>query len=300
MLGFGYILLSCALWALDSLIRYPLTKQGVGAASIVFYEHLILSALFIVVFFKSFKKIWHAKTSHYFYFFIVGGVGSALATMSFTRAFYFLNPSLVILLQKFQPVVAISLAHLVLKEKIRPAFVFWASVCLVGALMVSYEDFAGILNSKDFFSSSLFKQKAMLGYALVGISVIGWGAATVFGKKLSLEGYANQEIMAGRFLMGLLFLMPFAYNAPGTFNHSIEVYGKVTLMVLVSGLLAMFVYYKGLKLISARATSLGEMFFPFMAIIVNWLFLGAKLTPIQLAGGGILLFGSLIIQWKKY
>lgn len=300
MLGFGFILLSCALWALDSLIRYPLTREGVPATSIVFYEHLVLTILFSVVFFKSLKKIWHAKTSHYFYFFIVGGVGSALATMSFTRAFYFLNPSLVILLQKFQPVVAISLAHLVLKEKIRPAFVFWASVCLLGALMVSYEDFATLFRSSNVLSSALFQQKAMLGYALVAISVIGWGAATVFGKKLSLEGYDNEEIMSGRFLMGLLVLIPFAYNTPETFNHSVEVYGKVTLMVLVSGMLAMFVYYKGLKLISARATSLGEMFFPFMAIIVNWLFLGAKLTPIQLTGGAVLLLGSLIIQWKKY
>lgn len=300
MLGFGYIVLSCLLWALDSLIRYPLIQNGVSAASIVFYEHLILSTLFIVVFFKSIKKVWNAKTSHYFYFFIVGGVGSALATMAFTRAFVFLNPSLVILLQKFQPVVAISLAHMVLKEKIRPAFIFWASICLVGALMVSYEDFSHLFSSQKVLSTSVFHEKALLGYFLVAISIIGWGAATVFGKKLSVEGYSNEEIMAGRFLMGLLFLAPFAYNEPQTFHHSIETYGKITLMVLVSGMLAMFIYYKGLKLISARATSLGEMFFPFMAIIVNWLFLEALLTPIQLAGGGVLLLGSMVIQWKKY
>src|SRR5690606_38077684 len=132
------------------------------------------------------------------------------------------------------------------KEKIRPAFIFWASVCLLGALMVSYEDFAEIFRSHNILNSSFFEQKAMLGYALVAISIIGWGAATVFGKKLSLEGYDNKEIMAGRFLMGFLFLIPFAFNTPETFQHSIEVYGKVTLMVLVSGMLAMLFYYKGL------------------------------------------------------
>ena len=38
--------------------------------------------------------------------------------MAFTESFHFLNPSLVILLQKLQPVVAILLAAIVLKEPI--------------------------------------------------------------------------------------------------------------------------------------------------------------------------------------
>jgi drug/metabolite transporter (DMT)-like permease len=53
------------------------------------------------------------------------------------------------------------------------------------------------------------------------------------------------------------------------FKHSMDTYGKVTLMVLVSGLLAMYIYYQGLRKISARACTLAEMFFPFMAVIVN-------------------------------
>jgi hypothetical protein len=45
---------------------------------------------------------------------VIGGVGSAIATVAFTESFQFLNPSLVILLQKMQPVVAITLAAIVL------------------------------------------------------------------------------------------------------------------------------------------------------------------------------------------
>lgn len=300
MKGFGFLLIACTLWALDSLIRYPLMQQGISAASIVFYEHLILVIIFSYVFFKSFKKIWNAKLSHFFYFFMVGGMGSALATMCFTRAFLFLNPSLVILLQKLQPVMAISLAHIVLKERIGKPFVFWAGVCLIGGLLISFEDFQGIFTDPQNLSRYVFHEKALIGYILVLISVVGWGAATVYGKKLTLEGYSNEEIMAGRFVMGFLFLIPFAMGESQTFNHDIEIYGKVLAMVLVSGMLAMYVYYKGLKLISARAASLSEMFFPFMAVIVNWLFLGTSLSFLQLVGGAILLLGSVVIQVKKY
>lgn len=300
MAGFLLVLLACAFWALDTLIRYPLIQGGVNAISIVFYEHALLTIIFSIVFFRSLKKIWNAKTYHYFYFFIVGGIGSALATVAFTRAFVFLNPSLVILLQKFQPIVAILLARWVLKEQVKKAFIFWAGVCLIGALLISYEDILMLGNSGKSIYGLLVHPGAFQGYLLVIFSIIGWGSATVFGKKLGQEGYTDEQIMAGRFIMGFLCLLPLTTYTTDLFSHSLETFGKISLMVLVSGLLAMYVFYQGLRKISARACSLAEMFFPFMAVIVNWLFLNTALTPIQLIGGGLLLLGSVIIQLKHY
>ena len=300
MLGIFLVILACGFWAFDTLIRYPLMQSNVGAISIVFYEHLILTVIFVIVFFKSFKQLLLSRKRHYFYFFMVGGVGSALATVAFTRAFQFLNPSLVILLQKFQPLVAILLARLVLGEKINKLFMLWASICLAGGLLVSFEDILNIINSKNEIQEVFFHDQSLFGYVLVFISVFGWGAATVFGKKLGKEGYSDEQIMAGRFFMGFLCLLPIAINLDNLFTHSINVYGKISLMVVVSGLLAMWVFYQGLRKTSARACSLAEMFFPFMAVIVNWLFLGATLTPIQIAGGALLLLGSVVIQLKQY
>jgi drug/metabolite transporter (DMT)-like permease len=71
-------------------------------------------------------------------------------------------------------------------------------------------------------------------------------------------------------------------------------------MVLFSGALAMWLYYQGLKRLSAKTTAIAEMFFPFFAVIVNWVFLGKQLTEWQLIGGAILIMGSLVIQLKKY
>ncbi len=300
MAGFLLIILACSFWALDTLIRYPLIKSGLNATTLVFYEHLLLTIIFSIVFFKSLKKVWQAKTSHYFYFFMVGGVGSAFATIAFSRAFIFLNPSLVILLQKFQPLVVILLARVVLKEQIKKAFIFWAGICLVGALLISYEDILSLnIRGKD-LTDTLFGPGALQGYILVMFSIFGWGAATVFGKKLGTEGYSDEQIMSGRFIVGFLCLLPFGISQTDLFTHSIETYGKISLMVLVSGLLAMYVFYQGLRKISARACSLAEMFFPFMAVIVNWLFLNASLSAVQLIGGGLLLLGSIVIQIKHY
>ena len=300
MLGFFLVLGACALWALDSLIRYPLVNEGTSSFAIVFYEHFLLSIIFLVIFFKSLPKLWDAKVSHLLYFFIVGGVGSALSTLAFTQAFFTLNPSLVILLQKFQPVVAIALARIFLKERVNQVFIFWACICLVGALLISYEDILKLMNSEKSTTDIFMKDGYLKGYLLVAFSVVGWGASTVFGKKLLKVGYQDEQVMAGRFILGFLCLIPFLPYQTGIFTHTLNVYSSVSLMVLVSGLLAMYLYYHGLRKLSARACSLTELFFPFMAVIVNWIFLGATLSPVQLMGGSLLLLGSVIIQLKQY
>jgi drug/metabolite transporter (DMT)-like permease len=300
LVGYLFVITACALWAIDTLIRYPLIQvSGVDAFSIVFYEHLLLSIILFVISFKSLKKFKMNK-SHLIYFFIVGGIGSALSTLAFTNAFRFLNPSLVILLQKFQPVIAILLARTFLGEKIKPIFIFWALICLSGGVLVSYEDIIHLKTDSKDIAELLFHPGAFQGYILVLFSVCGWGAATVFGKKLVTLGYSDEQILAGRFLTGFLCLTPFLATGVDIFTHSVEVYSKVSLMVLLSGLLAMYLYYQGLRRLSARACSLTEMFFPLMAVIVNWYFLGATLTPVQIFGGLLLILGSLIIQLKQY
>ncbi len=275
-------------------------NEGLSAFSIVFFEHLILTLISVTVFFKSFPKILRAKRTHLFYFFVVGGVGSALSTLAFTRAFVYLNPSLVILLQKFQPVVAISLAHVVLKERVQKIFILWAGVCLAGALLISYEDIYKIYASEESIPNLFFHSGSIQGYLLVIFSIVGWGASTVYGKKLLYVGYQDQEVLAGRFSFGFLFLLPFLITEEHPFNYTLDNVGKITLMVVVSGLLAMYLYYHGLRKISARACALAEMFFPFMAVIVNWLFLGATLTFLQIIGGLLLLLGSVVIQIRRY
>ena len=103
MKGILFVFAACLLWAFDTTIRYPLVGQGINPIRIVYTEHLILVIVFFPFYLKKIKKFWNTSLAQYFYFFIVGGLGSALATFWFTSAFKTINPSIVILLQKFQP-----------------------------------------------------------------------------------------------------------------------------------------------------------------------------------------------------
>lgn len=300
MTGTLLIILASLLWGMDTLIRYPLVERGIHPVTIVFYEHCILSLIFSLGLLGQLKKLGELKLVDVLSFFIVGGLGSAIATVAFTESFQYLNPSLVILLQKLQPLVAITLASLVLKEEIQKQFLIWAMVCLVGGFLVSSPDIERLYHLMQSDLSEVISDVALKGYGLVAISILGWGAATVFGKRLSLSGFEPKSIMAGRFLTGLLMLLPFIHWNQSMILPRGEDYLKILVMVLISGALAMWFYYQGLKRLSAKTTAIAEMFFSFFAIIVNWIFLGKQLTELQLLGGAILIFGSFIIQLKKY
>ncbi len=300
MAGTFLVILACLLWGMDTLIRYPLVERGINPVTIVFYEHCILTLIFSLGLIPNLKRIGELKLSDVFSFLIIGGVGSAIATVAFTESFQYLNPSLVILLQKLQPVVAIILAAIILKEEIQKQFLIWAAVCLFGGLLISSPDIERFYTLMVTNFGAVTSDVALKGYGLVGVSIVGWGATTVFGKRLSLAGFETKSIMAGRFITGLLVLIPFVQWNRNLVLPNGEDYLRILIMVIISGAMAMWLYYQGLQRLSAKTTAIAEMFFPFFAIIVNWIFLGKQLSELQLVGGAILIFGSLVIQLKKY
>lgn len=296
MLGIFFVILACFLWSVDSLIRYPLLGSGLSAATLVFYESIVLLFLFSFYLIKKREKFWQAQFSHLVYFFIIGGLGSGMATLSFTKAFEIINPSLVILIQKFQPVFAIILARFILGEPVNKKFLGWGSVAIVGVLLLSYQDIFPGLRTGSFSIDA----KALRGYLLAFLAVAGWGSSTVFGKKLFSQGYSEGEIMTGRFLMGGLVMIPYMILSGSSFQIEGESFLKILVLVLLSGLLGMFFYYRGLKKISARVCAISEMSFPLCAVLANYLFLGKALNLSQIIGGGIVVLAVTVIQIKKY
>ena len=296
-MGIVFIALACLTWSLDTLIRYPLLGQGVSAKEIVFYEHLILCALFFHPIVSLFKKNVFQNRKILSSFFIIGMMGSALSTLAYTHAFSMVNPSVVILLQKLQPLIAILLARVVLNETFDKHFFFWASICFLGGIGVSYQQIFSAFSS-DVLAGLFSKENSLSGIALALFAVFGWGASTVFGKRLQLFGLKSSEVMAGRFLFGFLAVI---FYLP-TVRVSIlttEVTTKLFLMALLAGVLGIWLYYRGLERVPARVATLAEMFFPLLAVVVNWIFLDKKLDTLQLTGGLFLILGSWGLQYRQ-
>jgi len=295
--GTMFVIFATFFWALDTLIRYPLLEAGLTPIQIVFLEHLML--VVGMVFWLKIKKqsLWPFTKKDWLPLLIIGGLGSAIGTLAFTEAFSYMNPTLVILLQKLQPVVAISLAAWILKERINAGYILCVLLAFSGSFLLMYEDIVKLLaNNGWHYSSELLRR--VMGYGFALIAVISWGASTVFGKKLALAGYTSGQIMNGRFTVGFVVLLPFLVAAaPFEQSLALATTGKIALMVLISGVLGMLLYYQGLKRIDSKHSALAEMGFPVMAGLINWAVLGFTLTPLQILGGGLLVAASFAVHF---
>lgn len=295
--GTIYVLLACLLWALDTLIRYPLLEAGVASVQLVFLEHAFLLIMMLVISRIVGFRLWSFQRRDWPALLVIGGLGSAIGTLTFTQAFSLMNPTLVILLQKLQPLVAVSLSAVVLGERISRWFLLYLAACILGSLLLIGEDLGPLFLQENWFYQPGIEAK-LLGYGLTLIAVISWGASTVFGKQLSMRGYTTGSIMSGRFTLGFLVLLPWLLVfAPDVSRVNPGQFGWIAIMVLISGLLGMAFYYRGLKRIASRHSALAEMCFPVAAGLVNWAFLGFALTPLQIAGAVILIAASLLVHY---
>lgn len=277
------VVLAAVLWAVDAPFRTFLTRE-LSPTVIVLMEHIVIAILVLVFLFRYLSELKNLSGKEWLAVVFIGFGGSALATVFFTQSFlaFDFKPTVPILLQKIQPFFAVLLASIVLKERMSKTFWLWAAVGILGAYLVTYPD-AKLQN--------LNLSGETLGALLALGAAFFWGGSTVFGR-LVLQKVSFQAMTAVRFLSALifLFLINFYYGRLGELaSASSKDWYYVFIIAILAGFVSLFIYYLGLRSTRASVATICELAFPFAAVIVNWKFLGAVLTPVQIAGGLILL-----------
>jgi len=276
------VALASLLWAIDAPFRKYLTGE-LSSTTIVFMEHLLISLVVLAWLWPQLKELKNLKWPQWLALIFVSLGGSALATIFFTQSFHYLNPSVAILLQKAQPLVAILLAVIVLKEKLSQRFWLWALLAIGGAYVVTFPDLS---------VTGLTLSGGSLGVVLALLAAFFWGGSTVFGRYL-LRALSFKAMTAVRFLAALVFLFGVQLYY-GRVNEISLASGRdwsfVFIIAIVAGFISLFIYYRGLKFTSASVATLAELTFPVAAVVVNWIFLDATLTLMQIIGSAVLLF----------
>ncbi|HCX73637.1 MAG TPA: EamA family transporter, partial [Candidatus Cloacimonas sp.] len=113
------IIFSAILWGFDGVYLTPnLFQLDVGF--VVFMLHLIPFVLMNTFLYKEYRHLTEMNLSDLVTFFLIALFGGALGTLAIVRALFlvqFNHLSIVVLLQKLQPIFAIALAAVILKEK---------------------------------------------------------------------------------------------------------------------------------------------------------------------------------------
>ena len=282
--------LAAMLWGADGLWRNSLIQSNFPFGAIVFWEHVILVAACGWVLWKDRRVLATLKSSDWLAVLFIGVGASALATSLFTQAFSHAVPphgfTTVLLLQKTQPLFAISLASVLLTEPLPPRFWPLLPVAIVGAALIALGDadpLVALASAGDGWLAVLLT----LGAAAL------WGAGTVFGRR-ALAHVPYATLTSLRFAVALPAL---AVLAAAT-GFAVPEPGQIPALfatALISGLAGLLLYYWGLRKTPAAVATLCELWFPVTAIALGALMQGAAPSGRQVAGI-LLLWGSLALM----
>jgi drug/metabolite transporter (DMT)-like permease len=271
------VALGASLWGTDTIFRRSLTAS-LSSTHIVLLEHLILSVVLAIPVW-SMRSEWLAlKPKQWGALLGIAWGGSALGTICFTQAIRIGNPTTAILLQKSQPIFAALLAWLLLREPLGRRF--W--ICLIAALVGAYVVNFGLAAP----GSGIESETALLALAAAAL----WGGSTVLGRFL-LKSISFVALTGLRILLATPLLL--ALNGvPAVSLNSRQVF-SLAMLALIPGLLALLIYYRGLRNARASRAAIAELSFAATATILNWMVLGTRITAIQL-GGFAVLWGAIL------
>jgi drug/metabolite transporter (DMT)-like permease len=285
-----FVIVAAFLWAVDGIVLRPVLF-GLPVSLVVFTESLIAAVLITPFMLKKFRTLKKLALKDWLAFFSVAVFGGALGTMAITKALFYVNYvnlSIVILIQKLQPVFAITLAAIFLGERLPLKFFVYAGAALAGAYVMTFGlSIPSIDQTDKTFFAALF---ALL-------AAVSFGSSTVLSKR-ALRNVGFEVATYLRFLISTVLML-----AVSIFSGSIKYAAGISsnqlliffLIALTTGGSAIFLYYYGLKRIPASVAAVCELAFPLGAIVLEYLLRGNILSPVQWIGAFVLFSNILIV-----
>jgi drug/metabolite transporter (DMT)-like permease len=278
---------AAALWGLDGVVLTP-RLGNLPVLLVVLLLHAVPFLLMIPFLSSSLRRIWAMDGGGWLALVAVSATGGVLGTFAIVKALFLVNfnqLSVVVLLQKLQPVFAIGLAALLLGERVNGAFLRWTALALGGAYLLTF----GV--SVPHWGGS--KVGAAAVWAVVAAAA--FGSATVLGKRL-LHSLDFRSATFARYGMTAVLALAAVLAA----DHGLPL-AQVTapnwLLILVIGLTtgsgAIFLYYWGLTRVSASVATICELCLPLSAVLLDYLINGSVLGGWQWLGAALLI-GSIV------
>lgn len=282
IIGALSIILAAIFWSLDGVFLRP-HLYSLPASLVVFWEHLlgfIVLAPWLWYYRKELKFITRKQWLAVFWIALFGG---ALGTFFITKAFFLTNfqdLSVVLLLQKLQPVFAIGLAAIFLNEKFRQRFYLWAVLAIGGGYLVTFKYLTPNFNTGE---------GTLLAALFALIAAFAFGSSTTFGK-YAVRTINYKLLAALRF--GLTAILMFATVL---YFSELALPGRPEFLILIiivftTGATAMFLYYYGLKKVTASQATIYELAWPFSAVIMDFIINKNVLSWSQYLGGALMIF----------
>lgn len=280
------VALAAATWGVDGLLRKPLSGH-LAPATLVFAEHALALVVLLPLLPSALRALarcsWRAKLA-------VLGIGagaSATATVLFTKAFATGDAVTPVVLQQTQPLVAIALAALLLHERPRRLFAVFCVPALAGVWLLTFAHPTDV--------SVHAATPALLGLGAAAL----WGAGTVLGRIVGAEMPAR-DVTTLRYAVGLPTAAVIVVLTGAGFTVDRSDLLPVAGLAWIPGLLALELYYAGLRCTAATRATIAELAYPVTGAVLGVLFLHAHLDASQWLGAALVVASvTSLAVWER-
>jgi drug/metabolite transporter (DMT)-like permease len=283
-----FVISAASLWGIDGVVLRPVL-YNLPVPLVVLIESSIVAIILSPIFIKRFKDLKKLKKVDWLAFALVGLLGGAIGTMAITKALFYVNYvdlSVVILIQKLQPVFALALAGVLLKERLPKMFFGWAAAAVLGAYLMTFG-----FELPDFRTG----EKTIFAALLSLVACVSFSSSTVFSKR-ALQNVDFEMGTYLRFLISAAIMLIIAASLNDIKSVTAVSFTQWLIFLLIAfttGGAAIFLYYYGLKRISASVATICELAFPFAAVLLDYIIRGTVLSLVQWLGI-ILLLSSIL------
>ncbi len=294
ILGVIAISIAAIAWGLDGIALTP-KLYNLDVPFVVFMLHLIPALLLSPFFGNYWRGFFDYKLRDIMSLLALSLFGGALGTISIVKALFlvrFDHLSVIVILQKLQPLFAIILAMIFLKEKPNKKFWSWALLAILAGYFLTFE----------FHLPNFSKQGNLIQASLYSLlAAFSFGAGTVFSKK-SLSSLNFKEVTYFRYFFTALMVGIFVVlTGRGIHFQAVTKLNWIYFFVisLTAGAGSIFLYNYGLKRVKAIVSTIAELLFPISSVVFDYLINGNKLSTIQMISAGLMVLAIIRISKQK-
>jgi len=219
---------------------------------------------------------------HWRYYLAVGTVNSAIPFALYAYAAIHLPASLLSIINATSPMFGILFGALAGTERVTLPKLAGLALGAAGVALVARPE--GLGAGAAFYAPVAAALGACAGYGLTGVLVRRWG-----------QGVPSRGVAAGQQLAAAVVLAPLLLAVPLPAPPSAIVVGNVLAVALLASAVAFLIYFRLIADVGATRALTVTFLIPPFGVLWGWLFLGESLPAGMLAGGVLIVAGTILV-----
>jgi drug/metabolite transporter (DMT)-like permease len=288
--GLGLVILATVCWSTAGLFITSLVRDGgFRPLSLAFWRMLVTSLCLLTYLAVRRRAQLRVKLRDVPWFAAMGVLAVATFQVAWIFAVLINGPSIATIIQCNAPIIVTVIARIIWREPL--TWQKWTAIGLasLGTILIAWpSDAAGM-------------QLTLTGFLISMGSAVAYAGITLFTKRLARD-YSAWPILAYAFAFAALALLPFQFSSGlRGFLPQIE-HGQVLAIfagfVLITTIGGYALYATGLRRLPASVASIAAMAEVPFAAAFGFLFLGDRLSPLQVLGGLIVVSGVVLLSLR--